>query len=127
MRKIMRGVYAAALLCVYSTAPVFAAADNTLGAAWLFAVVNSDGTLARGSGVTSASQVSPGAYAVIFDRNVNGCVYTATVGTPVNNEVARGVADVAVLYDSYGVFVETHDFAGNLADRPFHLMVFCAK
>src|ERR1035437_3829267 len=47
----------------------------------LWAVVNSDGTLARsGCAGTTSKHVSTGGYQVIFHRNITGCAYLATTG-----------------------------------------------
>jgi hypothetical protein len=50
----------------------------------LWAVVNPDGTLARGSGATASGRAAgfaAGVYAVTFNRNVTGCAYVATIGS----------------------------------------------
>jgi hypothetical protein len=90
-----------------------------------FAVVNSNGTLARGNGVVSTSQLSTTAYQVIFNRNVTGCAYTATVGKP-GSGATEGLAMVAARSgNANGVFVNTRDSKGNGASRDFHLLVTC--
>ena len=51
----------------------------------LWAVVNPDGTLARGSGATASARAAgfaAGVYAITFNRNVAGCAYVATIGAP---------------------------------------------
>ena len=51
----------------------------------LWAVVNPDGTLARGSGATASGRAAgfaAGVYTVTFNRNVTQCAYTATIGAP---------------------------------------------
>lgn len=125
------GAIALALLC----SPGHAAPDHSPGMALMFAVVNSDGSLDRGAGVTSAEQsLISGAYNIVFDRDVSGCVYTASVGSPFGRSssggvgLIPGVATASLLgSDPKGVFVETYDFAGNRLSTSFHLMVFCAK
>ena len=53
--------------------------ETTLEPRW--AVVNADGTLARGRNVVSSTQVAgAGIYDVTFDRDVSDCAYVATVG-----------------------------------------------
>ncbi|HEY9828789.1 MAG TPA: hypothetical protein V6D19_25500, partial [Stenomitos sp.] len=90
-----------------------------------FAVVNIDGTLARGNGVISASKVSSTGYQVIFNRNVTACNYTATVGQP-GTGATEGFAMVASRAGNVnGVFVNTRDAQGNGAARSFHLLVSC--
>lgn len=94
----------------------------------LFAVVNADGTLARGAGVVSAAGIlgSPGRYEVIFDRDVTACAYLATIGTAGTGTAATGTISTALLTGTTnGVFVRTIDDAGAFAERPFHLLVMC--
>ena len=45
-----------------------------------FAVVNRDGTLARGKGVRRTASLDGGDYEVIFRRNVTRCAFVATIG-----------------------------------------------
>ena len=45
-----------------------------------FAVVNGDGQAVRGRDVSSAARTSEGRYQVIFNGDVRGCAYFATVG-----------------------------------------------
>jgi hypothetical protein len=59
-----------------------------------FAVVNANGTLARGSAGTTSVLLGGGTYSVDFDINVNACAWTATVGLP-GVGVTEGVASVA--------------------------------
>ena len=95
----------------------------------LWAVVNPDGTLARGRGALAASRADAptGAYEVLFDRNVRRCSYTATIGL----SGASGVSppgEITVVGRSgapNGVFITTHDSTGALADRGFHLTANC--
>ena len=47
-----------------------------------FAVVNAGGQQVRARGTTSAARTAEGRYQVIFDRDVRGCGYYATVGGP---------------------------------------------
>lgn len=94
----------------------------------LFAVVNADGSLARGfvqpAGPTT--KLGVGHYEVRFTPNVAGCSYQATIG-----QAATGVAPAGFITTAAragvptGVFIETRDIAGNLADRQFHLAVTC--
>jgi hypothetical protein len=93
----------------------------------LFAVVNSNGTLARGNGAVSSTGFGGGAYEVVFNRNVTACSYKATLGlstfsgsSPQGEIGVVGRAGVPA-----GVFIATRDDTGNLADRGFHLAVAC--
>jgi hypothetical protein len=95
----------------------------------LFAVVNEDGSLARGNGAVSSSQTAPpGDYLVTFNRDITSCAYIATIGltgssgtaTPGQIDVVRSSASAAT------VWVATSDGAGAESNRPFHLVVMCA-
>jgi hypothetical protein len=92
----------------------------------LWAVVNgTDGTLARGFAVTRTARLSTGNYEVIFDRDVTACGYVATVGNP-GAGTTNGYADLAARAGSpNGVFIQTRDLMGAVADRNFHLQVAC--
>ena len=51
----------------------------------LWAVVNPDGTFARGSGATASGRAAgfaAGVYTVTFTRNIAQCAYVATIGAP---------------------------------------------
>lgn len=100
-----------------------------LGVAILSAVVDSDGTFVRGSGVLSAANLNSGSYEVIFRRNVRACTYVATIGIPGSTGAAfPGEINVAGrATDPNGVFVDTQDSAGNDENHPFHLIVFCNR
>ena len=99
----------------------------------LWAVVKSDGTLARGKGALSATQfgVSNGTYGVRFDRDVTKCVYTATIGLSAVQDTVTGTSPpgeitVAPLVNvPNGVFVSTHNSAGTSESRGFHLALNC--
>ena len=107
--------------------------ESTLGPVQALAhqaAVAGSGALARGRGVTSAIRVSAGRYQVVFDRDVRGCVYSATVGDVSAAGPGNGVATVASNpANANAVDVRTFDYnnAGNPVDqnRPFHLLVSC--
>ena len=103
-------------------------ADMTLGMTILSAVVNSDGTIARGAGATAASQLAKGEYEVDFDRDVSGCAYISTAGSATAGAIAYGQSDVAPRNgNANGVYVETLASDGTYYSIAFHLIVFCAK
>lgn len=121
--------------------PTGPAGDPGADATALWAVVRSDGTLVRGSHVASTQRLEPmfltgfgptaagdGAYEVVFDRDVTGCAYVATLGLG-GLELAegpRGGTFVAPRFQvAAGVFVQTYDDAGADTDLGFHLAVFC--
>ena len=108
--------------------PVAGTAGSAAGVdTW--AVVNSDGVLVRGRGLVAgdpAGRVSPGIYQVVFNRDVRGCGYVATIGNVSVGGPNRGQVSVASLPTSVnGVRVRTADDAGVEADKPFHLAVTC--
>lgn len=93
----------------------------------LWAVVNPDLTLARGSGVISVSKQSEGQSAVIFDRDVSECAYTANVGFAGDIGVPDdgAVTVVGLNEQPNGVYITTYDQAGASVDSGFHLVITC--
>jgi hypothetical protein len=92
----------------------------------LEAVVDSAGTLVRGSKATGAIHLGGGAYEVGFKKNVSGCAFVASVADPGQGAASQGTATVAGRAGNVkGVFVQTFDLAGNQVDRPFHLIIYC--
>jgi hypothetical protein len=92
----------------------------------LFAVVEADGTLNRGSGVTSSTRTGTGNYVVDFGEDITGCAFLATLGVTGFAGTTSGVVDVAgAAGTTDSVFVDTEDPLGTQADRPFHLQVVC--
>ena len=91
------------------------------------AVVGPLGQFVRGRGVTSVARVAnPGLYQVLFNRDVRGCFYNATVGDvgaggPPGGQVTVG----ALASNANGVTVRTTNSNGDTANRPFHLLVSC--
>ena len=92
-----------------------------------FAVLNGGGQVVRGRDISSAARTSPGRYQVIFNADVRGCGYYATVGDPSaagppqNSQVS--VASLAS--NVHGVAIRTENNNGVEVDRGFHLIVFC--
>jgi hypothetical protein len=92
----------------------------------LWAVVNGDGTLARGSGVGSSQRLAPGQYEVRFTgRSVRECAYTATLGNAGITPQLGFVSAVRRADLPDGVFVATWNTAGTHTDLPFHVTVSC--
>jgi hypothetical protein len=89
----------------------------------LWAVVNLNGTLARGSRVTSVSRLGTGRYEVTFDRNVSGCAYIATTKHAYSQ--ALGVFTAGGHLSPNGVYVETKNQGGGLTDGPFNVLAAC--
>jgi hypothetical protein len=92
-----------------------------------FAVVNAGGQQVRARGTTSAARTGEGRYQVIFDRDVRGCAYYATIGGPTaaappdNGQITLS----ALASNVNGVDVRTTGANGNDANKPFHLLVLC--
>jgi hypothetical protein len=93
-----------------------------------WAVVNADGTLGRGKGVTSITHTAGGgSYIVIFNKNVRNCMYVGTIGlSGASGTSSRGfITTVGAAVDVNGVFVTTDDTSAAPAERGFHLYVGC--
>jgi hypothetical protein len=92
-----------------------------------FAVVNAGGQQVRARGTTSAARTAEGRYQVIFDRDVRGCAYYATVGGPTAAAPPdNGQITVSSLGSNVnGVDIRTTGANGNDANKPFHLLVLC--
>lgn len=93
-----------------------------------FAVLNSQGQQVRGRGTTSAARTAEGRYQVIFDADVRGCGYYATIGDPSaaappqNSQISVGSLGSNV----NGVSIRTENGGtGAELDKPFHLVVLC--
>src|ERR1019366_5698862 len=90
-----------------------------------YAVVNGD-TLVRGD-AQSVTRLGVGRYEITFAVPVGLCGYTATIGDPANAAVPNpGLIFTAGGHNSEnGVYVETKNMGGGLADFPFHLRSTC--
>jgi hypothetical protein len=97
----------------------------------MFAVVNLDGTLRRGSaGVTSAAittSVKNGDYLVTFPRNVSGCGFVASPTSAIesNNPIPGEVGAKTSNDTDNGVYVQFFDSTGGEVAGPFTLIVNC--
>jgi hypothetical protein len=94
----------------------------------VWAVVNSDGSLARHSGACGGTSSSGSAsYVVLFPKNIVNCAYVATVGSAGRSGiVAPGYATVVgAAGTTTGVFVQTFSSSGALTPQGFHLVVDC--
>lgn len=91
-----------------------------------FAVVNAGGQLIRGRNA-SAARTAEGRYQVIFEADVRGCGYYATVGGPTAAAPPdNGQITVSSLASNVnGVDIRTTGANGNDANKPFHLVVLC--
>jgi ABC-type antimicrobial peptide transport system permease subunit len=101
--------------------------DRKAPAKDFWAVVNSDGTLARDRGAVSSQRFTNGEYEVIFSRNVRNCAYVATIGLSGSFGISPPgeITVVGRFGNRRGVYVTTHDSTGAFADRSFHLQVSC--
>ena len=91
----------------------------------IFAVVNGDGTLARGRGAASATKLATGQYQVLFNRDVDQGAFVATIGlSATGGEENPGQIVVNLRAGTTnGVFVHTRNTSGADEDRSFHLVV----
>jgi hypothetical protein len=92
-----------------------------------FSVLNAGGQQVRARGTTSAARTGEGRYQVIFDRDVRGCAYYATIGGPsAAAPPDNGQITVSGLASNIaGVDIRTTGANGNDANKPFHLLVLC--
>src|SRR5215217_8071299 len=94
----------------------------------LWAVINANGTTARGFGVTSSEKLSAigaGKYKVTFNRNVSSCAYIPSLG---DGDGVLGLGQVSatrITDDANSVVVGTYGSSEVPGDRAFHLAVFC--
>ena len=92
----------------------------------LWAVVDQNGTLIRNKGVASAQKLGTGDYQVVFNQDVTGCSYQATVGSPGTIQAVGYAAVLQRINVAAGVEIRTvNATATAFADQPFHLAVFC--
>jgi hypothetical protein len=92
-----------------------------------FSVVNAGGQQVRGRGTTSVARTAEGRYQAIFDADVRGCAYYATIGGPTAAAPPdNGQITVSGLGSNVnGVDIRTTGANGNDANKPFHLLVLC--
>jgi hypothetical protein len=92
-----------------------------------FAVVDAGGQLVRGRDISSVARMAAGRYQVIFNADVRGCGYYATIGDPsAAGPPQNSHASVASLASNVnGVAIRTENNNGGEVDRGFHLIVFC--
>ena len=94
----------------------------------MYAVVEANGTLARGRRAVSAARLATGAYEVVFRRDVRKSAYIATIGLSgsVGSSLPGEITVVGRFGNDRGVFVTTHSSGGAAADLGFHLAVLGA-
>ena len=92
----------------------------------MFASINSNGTIARSYFTTSAQTLGTGIYEVLFNRDITSCGFQATIGNPGAGTAASGQISIQQRAGAAtGVFVQTTDPAGAIANRPFYVTVNC--
>jgi hypothetical protein len=94
----------------------------------VYAVVASNGNLARGDGAVRVDRGRyRGDYIVHFNRNVTGCAYNATIGLPGRTDVSAPgfITVVGSNASNKAVFVSTYGLNAASAARGFHLTVTC--
>jgi hypothetical protein len=96
----------------------------------MFAVVNQDGTLRRGTDGAS-SDLFPGGftgdYRVFFPRSVAECAWVASLTATVdgNNPVDGQIGVTALSGNANGLYVQGQNSAGADAEVPFTVIVNC--
>jgi hypothetical protein len=127
---LKRVLYACAILvlALAVTSPSFAARPTPTVPIW--AVVNLDGSLARGSGAVSSSQLGvDGQYEVVFSKNVANCAYVASGGEATTNSPDDAVVFTVAPRDSNPNAVFVQEWDGVLGvdsySSGFHLVVTC--
>lgn len=91
------------------------------------AVVNSDGSLARGFHAVSATQLGKGTYQVDFSHDVTACGYTASIGLS-GSAGASDPGTVTVVgrsEDPNGLYIQTFNQKGKPANLGFHVIIAC--
>ncbi len=93
----------------------------------LRAVVNSGGGVVRGNATTTDHQGGSGKYAVAFDRDVSGCVATATLSDAQNGGTLETPPAGRVTLGIEGTRVAVRTFAadGTAQDLPFSVIIAC--
>jgi hypothetical protein len=108
--------------------------DRSLGSRDIdvyFAIVNSDGTLFRGSSGAKSRSTSQGVYKLTFGVDLTQCAVTATVGSnasaPISGGATKGYAEVEVVTtgQTQAVIVRTQQPGSPAVARPFHMIAAC--
>jgi hypothetical protein len=96
----------------------------------LFAVVDENGVLLKGSGVTAVQRTTLGRYLVTFNRTVTDCAAIAgagTRGTLDTDAITPGLLSTSPSGNQVALIAKKYEFSGHLQpeDVGFHLAVFC--
>ena len=104
------------------------------GGTSLWAVVRTNGTLVKGSGVDAVARANPGSYGVAFKQSIVGCAQVVSIGgytagsetsVPPPGVIRSWVSATGPEVLTRTVNVETDNLNGVPEDRPFHVAVFC--
>ena len=79
----------------------------------------------RNKGAASALKLGTGDYQVLFNQDVTGCIYQATLGGPTTGVVVGQITAAQRANIATGVHVFTTNSAGAAQDSAFFLAVFC--
>jgi hypothetical protein len=113
---------------VAASAFIGLALPATAQAAKDWAVVQGDGTLVRGDGVTGVTHPATGIYVVTFTGDIDGCAYVGNPGDPATSGVSTAsTLSLSPEADSpSGLRVQVwNQETGALANFPFHLAAYC--
>lgn len=94
----------------------------------LFAVVNSDGTLARaGCPGTASVSLGTGDFQVSFPRDISTCAFVATIGVSTfgGSSSPGMITEAGRAGNNDAVFIQTSSATGTITPLPFHLSVQC--
>ncbi|HET7172569.1 MAG TPA: hypothetical protein VFI18_13095 [Gaiellales bacterium] len=100
----------------------------TAQAAKNWAVVQGNGTLVRGNGVTTVTHPNTGVYIVTFTADVHGCAYVGNPGDPSTGAVstASTVSVARRAGSRHALYIQVwNQQTGAPADFPFHLVAYC--
>jgi len=102
----------------------------TAQAAKNWAVVQANGTLVRGNGVTTVTHPNTGVYIATFTADIHGCAYIANPGDPLTGAVntASTVSVARRVGNRHALYIQVwNQQTGALADFPFHLAAYCGS
>lgn len=102
----------------------------TAQAAKNWAVVQGNGTLVRGNGVTTVTHPNTGVYIATFAADVHGCGYIANPGDPATGAVstASTVSVSRRAGNRHALYIQVwNQQTGAPADFPFHLVAYCGS
>ena len=93
--------------------------------AGLYAVVGGDGRFESGAQVASTARLALGTYQVVFNTDVSGCAYIASLGTGHGASPAGSLTTASRSGVPNGVYVKTFNSSGVDTDETFNVQVYC--